>query len=157
MAATPLLTQRFTELAAQFGEVEATKQQRRSGMIEGLFVDDGRFLNWKVKVRDLISKVCGKDSEYYKDFEKQERGHGTSHAILLRLKPVFFAAKDDYEKGYLNSFRNLVQAEVFDNELEQATELLNGGYKLPAAVVAGVVLETTCVRCALIKELFREN
>jgi hypothetical protein len=145
MVATPLLKQRLTELAAQLGAVEATKRLERTGSMERIYVDSDLFLNWKVKARDLISKICGKESEYYKDFERHEKGYAgaTSHGILLRLKPIFFAAKDDYEKGYLNSIRNLVQAEVFDNELEQATELLNGNYKLPAAVVAGVVLETT--------------
>ncbi|MBA7556924.1 hypothetical protein ES705_49651 [subsurface metagenome] len=32
---------------------------------------------------------------------------------------------------------------MFDTELEQARELLNSGYKLAAAVITGVVLETT--------------
>ena len=35
-----------------------------------------------------------------------------------------------------------MQAEVFDNELEQAKELLYSGYKLASAVICGVVLET---------------
>jgi len=145
MAVTPLLTQRFTELAAQFGAVEATKRHARSALMEGVYIDNGLFLGWKVKARDLISNICEKESGYYKDFEKHEMAYvgATNHEILLKLKSIFLAAKDDYEKGYLNSIRNLVQAEVFDNELEQATELLNSNYKLPAAVVAGVVLETT--------------
>lgn len=37
----------------------------------------------------------------------------------------------------------MIQAEVFDSELDQATELLNNGYHPAAAVIAGVVLETT--------------
>jgi hypothetical protein len=32
---------------------------------------------------------------------------------------------------------------MFDSELEQASELIQAGYKTPAAVVAGVVLETS--------------
>jgi len=32
---------------------------------------------------------------------------------------------------------------VFDSELEQASALFQAGYKLPAAIVAGVVLETS--------------
>lgn len=36
----------------------------------------------------------------------------------------------------------MVQSEVFDNELEQAEELLKSGYHAAAAVIAGVVLET---------------
>jgi hypothetical protein len=36
-----------------------------------------------------------------------------------------------------------VQADLFSDELEQARELLVGGYTAAAAVIAGVVLETT--------------
>ena len=36
----------------------------------------------------------------------------------------------------------LVEADVFDTELEQAKELLSNRYKLAAAVIGGVVLET---------------
>ncbi|HVN15695.1 MAG TPA: DUF4145 domain-containing protein [Anaerolineales bacterium] len=58
------------------------------------------------------------------------------------MKAVFAAAMEDYKSGFLISVRNLVQAEVFDSELEQAEELLSNGYKLASAVVTGVVLET---------------
>ncbi|MGG6240079.1 DUF4145 domain-containing protein [Nodosilinea sp. AN01ver1] len=61
---------------------------------------------------------------------------------MKRLKAIFLAAKEDFEGGYLSSMRALVQAEVFDSELEQANELLNSGYFTAAAVVAGVLLET---------------
>lgn len=59
------------------------------------------------------------------------------------MSAVFVAAKEDYDGGYLSSLRNLVQAEVFDSELDQALELLSNGYKSAAAVVAGTVLETS--------------
>jgi hypothetical protein len=49
--------------------------------------------------------------------------------------------KEDYEGGYLNPLRLLAQREVFDSELEQASELLASGYIPAAAVTAGVVLE----------------
>ena len=62
---------------------------------------------------------------------------------MKRMRAVFLAAKEDFEGGYLVSFRNLVQAEVFTNELKQAEELLKSGYATAAAVIAGVVLETT--------------
>lgn len=58
------------------------------------------------------------------------------------MKAVFLAAREDFEGGYLSSVRTLVQAEVFDSELEQAEELLKGGCVTAAAVIAGVVLET---------------
>jgi len=145
MGSISILVQRFSELVVQLDAVEATKRQERGALLEGTYVDNEKLLNWKVKARNLLSKACGKDSEHYKDFEKYEKAGNitTNYSIMKQLKAVFLAAKEDYEGGHLNSIRNLVQAEVFDNELEQASELQATGYKLPAAVVAGVVLETT--------------
>ena len=57
--------------------------------------------------------------------------------------PIFYAAHEDYTSGMFQSPRNLVQAEVFSTELEQAAELLDAGYVAAAAVAAGIVLETT--------------
>jgi hypothetical protein len=48
---------------------------------------------------------------------------------------------EDYKGGFLTSLKHLIQADVFDSELEQAKELLTNGYKVAAAVI--VVLETT--------------
>jgi hypothetical protein len=67
----------------------------------------------------------------------------TNLEILLRMKAVFDAAQEDFEGGYCTSIRSLVQAEVFDSELEQARALLDAGYASAAAVISGVVLETT--------------
>jgi hypothetical protein len=108
-------------------------------------VDGNKLLEWKVKVRNLLSKACGQESEHYTEFVKNETTgmYGTYLSTLGSLRAIFLAAKEDYEGGYLQSTRSLVQAEVFDSELEQATELLCNGYKTPAAVVAGVVLETS--------------
>jgi hypothetical protein len=59
------------------------------------------------------------------------------------MMAVFSAARQDFDGGHLSTVRSLVQAELFDSELDQARELLNTGYKIPAAVIAGTVLETT--------------
>ena len=130
----------------QLEAVEATKRYEHSPNFSGDRIDDDLFLNWKVKARHLISMACGTDSEHYRQFVEIEKGQifvSASFAVLKALKAVFLAAKEDYEGGYLNSVRNLVQAEVFESELDQARELLSGGYSTAAAVVAGVVLETT--------------
>lgn len=91
----------------------------------------------------MLAKVCGEESQHFRQFEKNEYGsYSTNYKDLQRLKAVFLAAREDFEGGYLSSVRTLVQAEVFDSELEQAEELLKGGYVTAAAVIAGVVLET---------------
>lgn len=140
-----LFKQRFDELEAQAIQVEASRATRHSEMWgSGEYVDNDLLLNWKVKVRNLLSKVCGEESQHFQQFEKNENvvGYSTSYDIFKSLKAIFLAAKEDFEGGYLSSIRTLVQAEVFDSELEQANELLSSGYSTAAAVVAGVVLET---------------
>jgi len=140
-----LLEKRFAELVEQLAAVEATKQHRQSDMTSGDYVDNALLLNWKVKAKNLLSRACGEQSEHYRGFVDCEQGsfYSTNYQIMLRLKAVFEAAKEDFEGGYLNTVRNLVQSEVFSNELDQARELFGHGYLVAAAVIAGVVLETT--------------
>jgi hypothetical protein len=136
---------RFHELCQQAETLEASKRHERSPMMEGTYVDADGFLKWRVQVRHLIATVCGTESQHFillGQVEKVVTGD-TTYLIFRRLKAVLLAAKEDYEGGYLHKIRNLIQADVFDNELEQADELLASGYKTPAAVIAGIVLETS--------------
>lgn len=96
-------------------------------------------------MRSLISRACGSESEHLKAFSKNEDigFYGTNLGTLEALRAVFVAAREDYEGGYLKSVRGLVQAEVFGSELDQARALRESGYIAAAAVVAGVVLETS--------------
>ncbi|BAY49771.1 hypothetical protein SAMD00079811_74000 [Scytonema sp. HK-05] len=126
-------------------QVEASKRMHHSEMFaSGEYIDNDLLLNWKVKVKNLLSKVCGEESQHFQQFEKNEDGilYTTNYTTFKSLKAIFLAAKEDFEGGYLSSMRTLVQAEVFDSELEQANELLSSGYSTAAAVIAGVVLET---------------
>ena len=102
-------------------------------------------LNWAVKARTLLSNACGKDSEHYTSFAVAEEGlsYEDSPTRLKRMGAVFHAAREDFEGGYLNSIRNLVQAELAGGEIDQARELFASGYVAAAAVVVGVVLENT--------------
>ncbi|MEG3436998.1 HEPN domain-containing protein [Pannus brasiliensis CCIBt3594] len=132
-----IFKQRFDEL-----EIQATKVEV-SNSSNGSDIDYHVLLNWKIKVKNLLSKVCGENSQYYQQFEKEEESSDwTNHTSFKSLKAIFLAAKEDFEGGYLSSIRSLVQAEVFESELEQANELLNNGYLTAAAVIAGIVLET---------------
>ncbi|TBU71744.1 DUF4145 domain-containing protein [Phytopseudomonas daroniae] len=143
---TKLFERRFSELESQVISIEATKQRRHSEY-SGSYdhIDDNLILNWQVKVKNLLSNLCGEDSQHFTAFIEAGKASSftSSHTILQQMKAVFMAAKEDFEGGYLNSVRNLVLAEVFDNELDQAKELLSSGYAAAAAVIAGMVLETT--------------
>ena len=138
------LGQRFNELKDQVETIDSTKTKA-----EGLYgqvdtVDDEALTGWIVKAKNLLVTACGNNSEHYKAFVKAEdfQSMETNYDILKRVRAIFNAAKEDFEGGYLTSLKQLVQAEVFESEIEQAEELLKSGYKLAAAVIAGVVLET---------------
>jgi len=51
------------------------------------------------------------------------------------------ALRRDYDADYLTSVQSLVRAEVFADFIEMAEHLLSQGYKDPAAVLMGSVLE----------------
>jgi dihydrofolate reductase len=139
-----LFKQRFEELNIQADAIEKTKEYHSGSFCEGDFIDNQLLLKWKVKVEDLLLKICGEESQYFRQFQKAEEVvmGMTNYDTFKDLQSVFLAAKEDFEGGYLSSMKTLVQAEVFDSELEQAKELLGAGYLSAAAVIAGVVLET---------------
>lgn len=143
---TKLFEKRFSELAEQLEAVAAAKRSSASPVTGAVsfYVDQNALLNWKVKAKTLLINTCGESSHHLTSFIAAEQGTGfsTNYDILKQLSAVFLAAKEDFEGGYLNSLRNLVQAEVFNNELEQAEELFDREYATAAAVIAGVVLET---------------
>lgn len=114
---------------------------------------DAQYLTWKVKVKNLLKLSCDEKSVHFQDFLESEKPQSFDNNIqvIRRLTPILIGAYDDFKNGFLISFKQIVQAEVFDSELEQAKTLLDSGYKNAAAVIAGVVLETA------IKELCLNN
>ena len=139
-----LFGKRFLELTEQMESLEKSKVSKH-GEFEGIYlhIDSSIYLNWKVKVRNLLSKVCGEKSQHFIQFEKNETQYYSTHyENFQNLKAVFLAAKEDFEGGYLSSVRSFIQAELFDSELEQAKELLENKFYPAAAVIGGVVLET---------------
>jgi hypothetical protein len=95
---------------------------------------------WGTSCLDLLDRVFGKDSAYYKNFETQSR-ELHFYTRTMQALGTLRAAKNDYEQGYLFNTRILIEAEVFDDFLEQGEHLLDSGYYQPAAVVIGSVLE----------------
>jgi hypothetical protein len=139
MKADELVKKRFKELAEK---AEALTKNETS-----------KIRGWGTSALTLLQHTFGESNPHYMHF-KQKYDDYDFHELEYQFeeaKAIFLAAKEDYEGGYLFNIRALVAAEVFDDALEQATEFLNKGFKDPACVVAGVVLETT------LKELCTRN
>jgi len=116
------------------------------------YVENESVNQWGVSCLHILKRVFDEDSDHYTKFAElfpKFPGYSSFKKALGILK----AAKEDYESGFLFDARVLIQAEVFDDFLEQAQHLLESGYHAPAAVVAGSVLEDgirkLCVRYSI--------
>ena len=77
-----------------------------------------------------------------KGYESRVTGSLTEMARALEpVRGVLQALRHDYVAGYLQSVVELVHADIFADFLDMAGYLLEQGYKDPAAVVTGSVLE----------------
>lgn len=106
-------------------------------------VDKQGAIQWQVSCLQLFSQIFGAESNYISEFKNHTRfiNSEDNYDNLRNALGVLKGAKDDYENSYLFDTRTLIEAEVFDEFLEQAEELFKKRYYQAAAVIAGCVLE----------------
>ncbi|MBA2116665.1 DUF4145 domain-containing protein [Bremerella alba] len=148
---------RFNNLAAMAKQIESSRrikteqrtggeswirgQQPRTYTSTSYNMDWKGYRQWSASVELLLNQVFGENSPHVINFNKTNLNH--EYQDFEVRYPVFLAAKDDYENGYIFDVRSLVSAKVFSDELEQAEELIKKKHTTAAAVIAGTVLETT--------------
>lgn len=132
-----IITKRFQELDAVVDKLVGKTSAGGTG------IQIEQFVKWGASVLNLLERVFGVASSHYQEFQRHFQNYERAYVKeYLHCRAIFRAAKEDYEEGYLFNVRGLVKAEIFDDTLEQANELLRAGYKDPACVVAGVTLES---------------
>ena len=92
---------------------------------------------FRTRLRAAVRRYTPPNSSYTKDLE--DMSNRASDWWLAG--PVLRAIRDDYAAGYLHSVMELIHADLFSDFLEMADHLMEQGYKDPAAVIAGSVLE----------------
>ena len=70
----------------------------------------------------------------------KQYGVGNGYAVG-QLLGILLAMRADYAAGYLSTVAELIHADLFADFLEMSDHLLSQGYKDPAAVMTGSVLE----------------
>lgn len=124
------------------------------GLVSGYHKDETLTQQWLTMCLTFLTKRLGAESEYLESFKsivtvpKSMRiEDGFRVAVyepnkVRNLLGILLAAKSDIEKGYLLKVEQLIRAEAFADIHEQATHLLDNGYKDGAAVLFGAVLES---------------
>ena len=91
-----------------------------------------------------INRLAPPGSVYIRNLKVYEPRLENYTSLTVSMEPVLGilqALRNDYESGYLQSVVELVHADIFADFLDMADYLLQQGYKDPAAVVTGSVLE----------------
>jgi hypothetical protein len=129
---------RLTELIEMGEKVTRTSYNPKG--IAGTFVKEELAFQWRASSLNILYKAFGKDSPHYVNFNNLYPKFLNLISVSKALG-ILKASKDDYEHGLLFNVRTLIQAEVFDDFLEQAEYLLESGFYQSSAVIAGSILE----------------
>jgi HEPN domain-containing protein len=108
-------------------------------------VDDVAYMRFRTEALNLIKRSCGEDSDHYRQMKTlaEEKNTALNSYYFKDCYGVLEAAFRDYEGGMIFQVRAMVAAEVLDDFLEQAEHLFEQGFHVPAASLAGAVLEDT--------------
>ena len=96
-------------------------------------IDTQLATQWITSSLYLLAKVFGESSIHYQNFNLY--CHHVDRSNINKMLGVLQAAKDDYENGALFDIKVLIEADLFEDFLDQADQLLQKGYYQPAAVI----------------------
>lgn len=91
---------------------------------------------------ETVNRFAPRNSQYSESIKAIFKSYGVGNGHSLdHISGVLSALRIAYESGYFATVTELVHAEVFSDFVEMAQYLLSEGYKDPAAVIVGSVLE----------------
>jgi len=129
------LVRRVDELLAMGQAILASR--RRSDW--GEYVDSGLMSGFRSASLSFVDRVYGSNHPHFSEINEMAKGSDLYHAesCIAILKAI----RSEIDGGWLFSIKGLITAEVFADFMEMAEHLLESGYKDPAAVMCGSVLE----------------
>jgi len=93
-----------------------------------------------------ITRISGRESEYYTNIPKLKDNQqislpGFNPTLIPAIQGSLVALKSAVNTGWLDSLESQLRANVHDDFLQQAQDLLSAGYHVAAMVLIGGVLE----------------
>lgn len=134
------VVRRICELQSRGEPILQTHKSNPPNVIGFPTLDSGKFEGWRTQCLVYLEKVFGSDHTYTTSFAKATDQHGHQSEVKKGMA-ILDAAAEDVEHGYLATLRSLITGDVFVDLLDQAEHLLENGYKDPAAMLTGAVLE----------------
>ena len=137
MARSTKLEERINQLLALAERTLATCSEYREGYLTK--IDEELYNEFKTGCLSFLLNLYGKEHPYYISYVKA--GLDPWAENVIKSRGILKAVKAEIEGGWLGTIKGLIAAEVFADFFEMAEHLLQEGYKDPAAVVIGSVLE----------------
>ena len=132
------LLKRADELVAHGQEVIATTyRDEYSSSVR--YVDQAAMAGFRSASLSFIQRVYGEAHPHFSEFKAQTTDTFLSNATTGIS--ILNAIRSEIAGGWLFTLKGVVAAELFSDFLEMAEHLLSAGYKDPAAVMIGSVLE----------------
>ncbi len=133
------LVTRVDELLALGANVLATRRSTGGERFRTEYVDSAAMTGFRSASLSFVDRVYGASSPHFQQITEKADSNGVSNceAAISILK----AMRSELSGGWMFSLKGLVTAEVFADFLSMADHLLDTGYKDPAAVMTGSVLE----------------
>lgn len=138
---------RLDALIAKGEAVLATHSPNPPNVIGFPTLGSDEFSEWATQSVAYLKNLFGESHTYTEAFASAVDREGYTGSAKKGLG-VLRASREDVEGGYLRDVRALVSAEVFSDFLEMAQHLFETGYKDPAAMLTGAVLEDGLRRIA---------
>lgn len=102
-------------------------------------VDYAQMQSFRTGGLSFILHVYGDKHPYYLSFKKEVEDNYASE-IEVGIS-IIHNIKSEIENGWLSSLKGIITSEIFSDFMEMAEHLIKQGYKDPAAVIIGSVLE----------------
>lgn len=135
-----------TEIMKKFEEAaDKAKKVNSSQQVTDVaaFVDSRKFQEWATAALDLLQKVFGEKSIYYRNFNAIY-----SKIINIAYKEsfdncraIFLSAREEYERGGLSQINLYLDHAVLKFLADKTSDFLRRGEKETACILASVLLE----------------
>ncbi len=129
------IKKRIDQLISIAGQVLSTKRTNDYNS----YVSAEQFNEFRSASLSFLKNTFGTEHPYYMEFNKKV--NDASPYLTEEGRGILKAVKNEIDGGWAFTVKGLISAEIFSNFLEMAEYLLTEGFKDPAAVMAGSVLE----------------
>ena len=144
MALKDDILQELDTLIAEGERLDGTYHMCDYGTVESQ-APETEFRAFATASKAAIARIAGTESEFYGELPKEMPDRisvlGYGGSVVPVITGALIALRKAVDAGLLVSLESRLRANVYDDFLEQATELLRAGYHVAAMVLVGGVLE----------------